>query len=82
MQVLTRTFFVFALLAAATIVVSQGAVTIHLHGRAVCSDEGGVATVTSDARHNPGGTRVTCQSGSSAGNGATAFDRARYHLVF
>ncbi|MEL6611215.1 MAG: hypothetical protein AAFQ53_03895 [Bacteroidota bacterium] len=48
----------------------------------MCSDEGGVATVTSDARHNPDGTRVTCQSGSSAGNDATAFDRALYRLVF
>ncbi|MEL7169293.1 MAG: hypothetical protein AAGN64_08085 [Bacteroidota bacterium] len=83
MQVLTRTFFVLALLAAATIVLSQGAVKIYLHGQAVCSDEGGVATVT--AGTTPRGeprTAVRCDSGSTVWNDATAFDRALYRLVF
>lgn len=84
MSLLSRTFFVFALLTATSIVASQGAVKIHLHGEAVCSDSGGIMTLVAEQnRLGQEGTRVTCDGPyHSVWNDASAFDRALYRLVF
>ncbi|MEM8600125.1 MAG: hypothetical protein AAGF99_09395 [Bacteroidota bacterium] len=84
MSILSRTFFVFALLTATSIFASQGAVKIHLHGEAVCSDSGGLMTLGPAENHlGQEGTRLTCSGPfDRAWNDATAFDRALYRLLF
>ncbi|MEM8556431.1 MAG: hypothetical protein AAGG50_01190 [Bacteroidota bacterium] len=78
-----RTFFALALLLATSILASQGAVKIRLHGQAVCGDNGGVAAVTAGTSpHGEPATRIECTSRSAVWNDATAFDRALYRLVF